>query len=115
MCENTAAARDEWIDPIKVDPTSHDKVRDEDWRILNLAAEGCTGWIAACNELEEFWSDNVTERDKRRLGEKIREIVGSRNGALRKIKALVEQAAAIGAIYTPPECLCSPAYPIPQS
>ena len=65
----------------------------------------------------EFWADNVQERDKRRLGEMVNEIVSARTGALRKIKpniqADIESAARIGAIYYPSECLCDPAYQYP--
>ena len=117
MCPAMAAARDQWIDRIKSDPTSHDKVRDGQWRIINLAAEGHFGWVAACNELEEFWADNVMERDKRRLGVMVREIVSARTGALQKVKpdiqADIESAERIGAIYYPAECLCSLAYQYP--
>ena len=81
------------------------------WESGNFALSGR-------NELEEFWADNVQERDKRRMSVMVSEIVSARTGALRTIKpniqADIESAARIGAIYYPSECLCSPAYQYPR-
>ena len=106
MCAATRTARRRWIEAIASKPTSHDKIADAHWEIINLAAEGHTGWIAAINDIEHIWADDVTERAKRGV-ELYGEVYRSRLGALRKVKAMIGQAAEIGARYTPPRCTCA--------
>ncbi|WP_368664896.1 AAA family ATPase [Mycobacterium sp. E2733] len=106
MCAATRRARDRWAAAIALEPTSHDKIRDAHWEIFNLAAEGHTGWVRSINDIEYLWANDVTERHKRGIDELISEVLRSRLGALRKIKAIVDQAAGIGARYTPPQCTC---------
>lgn len=105
MCAASRRARDRWAAAIASEPTSHDKIRDAHWEIFNLAGEGHTGWVGAVNEIEKHWADDVVERDKRG-SELYSEVYRSRLGALRKVKAMVEQAAEIGAHYTPSQCTC---------
>jgi hypothetical protein len=97
------------------DASSHDKITGSHWHLYSLGAEGHTGWKSAVDELQKFWVQEIIDREiQKRTGEEMSgEIYRSRLGALRKIKIKVEQTRGIGAIYTPPECLCSPAYQYP--
>lgn len=103
MCKTV----DKWCERIETEATSHDKIRDAHWEILNLAAEGCTGWRWAIEHVGTFWADDVSARDKRDHGGLTREAWRSESNALRKIKARTDQARKSGARYTPDYCLHS--------
>lgn len=99
-----------WCEEIATEATSHDKIVGSLWEIVNLAAEGCTGWWWAIEAVETFWIEDVIARDKREAGELRREVWRSRKNAFRKVKAKVDQAAKSGtrgAQYTPKYCLHS--------
>lgn len=96
-----------WCDQIATEATSHDKIRNAHWEILNLAAEGCTGWHWAIEHVGTFWAEDVSARDKRDYSELVGEAWRSETGALRKIKAKVDQATAAGGRYTPEFCVHS--------
>uniref|UniRef100_A0A5Q5CIZ3 DNA primase/polymerase bifunctional N-terminal domain-containing protein n=1 Tax=Mycobacterium sp. (strain JLS) TaxID=164757 RepID=A0A5Q5CIZ3_MYCSJ len=91
---------------IAEDATSHDKIVKAHWHIYRLAAEGHTGWKDAIDQIETVYRDEVTARDKRGRDELRGEIFRSRTNALRKTKGVVDQAAEIGARYTPRHCTC---------
>jgi hypothetical protein len=107
MCPAIRHARDEWICAVKTEEASYPNLLHGDFEILNLGAEGHTGWDAARGELEiAYYVEVVEERRKRPEDEVLGEIDRSFLDALRKIKAKVEQATAIGAVYTPEKCTC---------
>lgn len=109
VCDKMFAVVSKWADEIKLEATSHDKIRGAHWEIVNLAAEGHTGWVVALNKIEEVWVQDVVARDKREAGELRREVWRSRTNAFRKVKSRVDQAAQAGtngAQYTPSECVC---------
>jgi hypothetical protein len=105
-CTAVAETQDKWLKAITEDATSHDKIRDAHWEIVNQAAEGHTGWVTAINAVDSAWAEDVLKRDKRSRDELMAEAKSSRDGALRKVKAKVDQATSIGARYTPPRCTC---------
>lgn len=51
MCSLMKAAVDEWVAKIEASASSHDVLRDAQWRLLNLAAEGHAGIAAALEEV----------------------------------------------------------------
>lgn len=106
-CPAIRRAKDKWISAIKTEDASYPNLSLGVWEILNLAAEGHTGWDAAEKELESVYYVEVAEIRCKRPDYEVRgDIRRSRTDALRKIKAEVESAENIGAIYTPAECLC---------
>lgn len=107
-CENMCAVVTKWCNQIASEATSHDKIRGAHWEIVNLGAEGCTGWSWGIEAVETRWIADVIARDKREAGELRREVWRSRTNAFRKVKAKVDQAAKSGARYTPPQCVHSP-------
>lgn len=97
VCSGMQRAVEKHKKGIKEDATSHDKIVNAHFNILSLAAEGHFGWVKAINEIEQFWVDDVIERDKRGKDELINEIWRSRTNALRKVKARIDGRIAIGA------------------
>lgn len=97
------------------DATSHDKIVNAHFNLLSLAAEGHLGWVKAINAIEQFWMDDVIERDKRSKDELVQEIWRSRTNALRKIKAKIDGRVSIGAAGVDSRCdvtgLCASAGP----
>lgn len=89
---------------ISEDATSHDKIVNAHFNLLSLAAEGHLGWVKAVNEIEQFWMDDVIERDKRTKNELVQEIWRSRTNALRKIKAKIDGRVSIGAAKVDSRC-----------
>lgn len=89
---------------ISANATSHDKIVKAHYNLFRLAAEGHIGWASAVNEIEQFWVDDVIERDKRGLDELKNELFRSRINALRKIKAQIDQRVQVGAQPVDPRC-----------
>lgn len=106
-CEYVRKAVVKWQGRITDEATSHDKVRDAHWEIVNLGAEGCCGWSWAMREIDRHWIEDVMSRSKRGVDEMNREMFRSRINALRKVKAKVEKAAKKRGRYTPEYCLHS--------
>lgn len=106
-CDYIRKAVAKWQGRITDEATSHDKVRDAHWEIVNLGAEGCGGWSWAMAEIDRHWIDDVMSRSKRPLHEMRGEMFRSRINALRKVKAKVDQAETKGGRYTPAYCLHS--------
>lgn len=104
MCRVMGAAVEKHKKGIQEDATSHDKILNAHYNLLSLAAEGHFGWVKAVNEIEQFWMEDVIERDKRSRDELIHEIWRSRTNALRKIKARVDGRIAIGAAAVETSC-----------
>lgn len=88
-----------WKSRITDEATSHDKVRDAHWEIVNLGAEGCGGWSWALSEIDSHWIDDVMARSKRGAREMRMEMFRSRVNALRKVKAKVESPGELAAVY----------------
>jgi P4 family phage/plasmid primase-like protien len=89
---------------ISEEATSHDKIVKAHMAIFHLAREGHVGWNTAINEIEEFWTNNVIERDKRGLTELRNEVFRSRTNGLRKVKADIDTRIKIGAVPVDPPC-----------
>lgn len=104
MCTQMAKVLEQYKKDIAEDATSHDKIVKAHFNLLSLAAEGHSGWVKAINEIEQFWTDDVIERDKRSRDELIQEIWRSRTNALRKIKAKIDGRVAIGAAAVDASC-----------
>lgn len=106
-CDAIRNAKDKWISAIRTEDASYPNLSGGHFEILNLGAEGHRGWDAACQEIDKaYWVEVVEIRQKRPDGEVRDEMRRSYLDALRKIKGKVEQAAEIGAIYTPRQCVC---------
>jgi P4 family phage/plasmid primase-like protien len=80
---------------IKADPSSHDKIVKAHYNITRLAAEGHYGWYAAIVEIEQFWSKDVINRQKRGKTELENEVKRSRINCVRIIKLQIEAAGGI--------------------
>lgn len=104
-CTKSIAVVKKWKRNITDEATSHDKVRDAHWEIINLGAEGCPGWSWAMSEIDRHWIEDVMARSKRSVSEMRGEMFRSRINAQRKVKAKVDQAKK--ARYTPEYCLHS--------
>lgn len=104
MCSMVAKKLESHKKGILEDATSHDKIVNAHFNLLSLAAEGHCGWVKAVNQIEQFWMDDVIERDKRSKDELVQEIWRSRTNALRKIKAKIDGRVAIGAAGVDPPC-----------
>lgn len=105
-CNRVRKSSDALAGEVRAEATSHDKLTKAHWHLYSLAAEGHTGWRDAIGEVEQVWTAEVVDRDKRGRSELASEIFRSRTNALRKIKGVVDQAAQIGARYTPTNCTC---------
>jgi phage/plasmid-associated DNA primase len=93
MCARNRSAVELWKKRINEDPSSHDKVTDAHWNILNNGAEGHAGWNLAATQIENYIVKDVKGRQKRSLNEINNEFFRSRVNALRKIKGSVDAAA----------------------
>lgn len=98
-CDYMRKAVRKWKSRITDEATSHDKVRDAHWQIVNLGAEGCCGWSWALSEIDSHWIDDVMARSKRGAREMRTEMFRSRINALRKVKAKVESPGELAAVY----------------
>lgn len=107
-CTKIIAVVKKWKRHITDEATSHDKVRNAHWEIINSGAEGCPGWSWAMSEIDRHWIEDVMSRSKRSVTEMRGEMFRSRINAQRKVKAKVDQADQKGARYTPDYCLHSP-------
>ena len=107
ICVYTRKVLNKWKKKITDEATSHDKVRDAHWELINCAAEGHTGWSDALVEIDRHWIEDVMARSKRGAREMRMEMFRSRINALRKVKVRVENASSAGGIYTPAECVCA--------
>jgi hypothetical protein len=105
-CARMQADTERWQADIYGDPSSHDKITEAHWNLLNNAAEGHTGWPAAVREVEKVWRADVLVRGKRNATEARAEIARSKNIALRKLKAKVDEHAAQGIDYLASSCPC---------
>ena len=94
---------------IKDDPSSHDKVTNAHWNLCHLAFEGHVGGLQAVQEFEEYWVNDVADRNKRGLHECQEEMFRSLSFALRKIKAKSDERVKLGALPTDPPCMCGTA------
>ena len=106
MCYLMRKATGEWKSQITDEATSHDKIRDAHWQLINLGAEGHTGWDTAVTAIDRHWIDDVMSRSKRQPHEMRMEMWRSRINGLRKVKVKVENATSRGMVYTLPECAC---------
>ncbi|QNJ55392.1 DNA primase/polymerase [Gordonia phage LittleFella] len=96
-----------WAEQVLNDATSHDKIVDGSWNILNMGAEGHAGWHVATRVLEDIWLEHVLSTGKRGMDEAAGEMFRERTNALRKIKAKVEKVAEeTGADWTNRVCAC---------
>lgn len=107
ICAYTAKVVGKWKKQISDEATSHDKVRDAHWELVNCAAEGHTGWGSALAEIDRHWIEDVMGRSKRGVHEMRMEMFRSRINALRKVKRKIDNATSAGAIYTPATCVCA--------
>ena len=89
---------------IKADPSSHDKMINAHWNMTRLAAEGHYGWGVAIQDINQFYADDVEDREKRGRSELQGEIRRSITNAVRKIKLQIEDAGGIPP--NDPECVC---------
>lgn len=108
MCSRMLKSVKAMCEEIDAEATSHDKITKAHWHLYKLASEGHIGWKSAYSLVEEHWSEDVIDRDKRDRGELHREIFRSRTNALRKIKTQVDRNIAIGAVGVPSQCTCIP-------
>lgn len=106
MCYLMRKAMNEWKIQITDEATSHDKIVKAHWQLINLGAEGHTGWDTAVTAIDRHWIDDVMHRSKRRPDEMRGEMWRSRINAIRKVKIKVENATSAGGIYTLAECAC---------
>lgn len=106
ICGYMRRVVNKWKKKIKDEATSHDKVRDAHWEIINCAAEGHTGWMDALREIDQHWITDVMSRSKRSVSDMNKEMFRSRTNCFRKVKVKVENAQSAGGVYTPPECVC---------
>ena len=96
-----------WKKQITDEATSHDKVRNAHWEIINSGAEGHTGWSWALDQIDKHWMEDVMSRSKRSASEMRREMFRSKTNCIRKVKVKVENATSAGGLYTPAECVCA--------
>ena len=105
MCQRMRIAVDGRKVKIAEDSASHQPMRDVHWEVLRLAGlDGHTGWVAACNEIEKFWAEDVAKRGKRPFDVLLGEVRRSRTGALRKLKGRVEARGPVR------KCVCHMIY-----
>lgn len=107
QCVYMRKVKNKWKKQITDEATSHDKVRDAHWELVNCAAEGHTGWGAAIAEIDKHWIEDVMARSKRSVGDMRGEMFRSKINALRKVKVKVDNATSAGGVYTPAECVCA--------
>lgn len=107
QCVYMRKVKNKWKKQITDEATSHDKVRDAHWELVNCAAEGHTGWGAAIAEIDKHWIEDVMGRSKRSVGDMRGEMFRSKINALRKVKVKVDNATSAGGTYTPNECVCA--------
>lgn len=107
MCVYMKKVVRKWKKLIADEATSHDKVRDAHWEILNCGAEGHTGWRAGLEEIDRHWIEDVMKRSKRSIAEMRGEMFRSKTNCIRKVKVKVENATSAGTAYTPPACVCA--------
>jgi len=107
VCVYMARVRNKWKQRINDEATSHDKVRNAHWEIINCAAEGHTGWNSAIDAIDEHWINDVMARSKRSVQEMRGELFRSKINSVRKVKVKVENATSAGGVYTPDACVCA--------
>lgn len=84
MCSEMESAVDEWVAKIEASSSTHDVLRDAQWRLLSMAAEGHVGVEAALNEVTRAgWPAAVGKRDVETLGAEMGRGIA---GALDKIQ-----------------------------
>jgi P4 family phage/plasmid primase-like protien len=101
MCYRMRQKMEKHVKLIQDEATSHDKITNAHMNVLHLAREGHTGWVAACNLIEQTFADECQKRDKRSLDELRGEIWRSRTNALRKTKGKIDAAVAMGVVGVP--------------
>jgi P4 family phage/plasmid primase-like protien len=106
MCYEISETLNKWKDSITSEATSHDKITGAHWELVNLGAEGHTGWLTAIKDVQEHYLADVITREKRGASEVNKEIFRSRTNALRKAKAKVDAISSKGGRYTPKMCVC---------
>lgn len=106
MCQFMRKVVNRWKKEITDEATSHDKVRDAHWEIVNCGAEGHTGWNTALEEIDKHWIEDVMSRSKRSVQEMRGEIFRSKVNSVRKVKVKVQNVRSAGAQWPPAECKC---------
>jgi putative DNA primase/helicase len=97
MCYRMNEKAAKHIKLIQEEATSHDKLVNAHMNIFLLATEGHQGWDSATLAIEKAFAKVCEERDKRSREELRGEIFRSRSRGLRRVKAKVDAARAIGA------------------
>ena len=95
-----------WIEQIKEDMSSHDKVRDAHWQFIQMGKEGHKGWLTAVMLIEKYWTKDVIQRGKRDIAGARMEMKRSRWNAERKLKGQFDLAANQGFSFLTPRCAC---------
>lgn len=106
MCHEVEKQLKFWRDAIDNEPSSHDKITNAHWNLVNLGKEGHPGWSIAVAELEKYYRRDTIRREKRAPSTVAREIWRSKINALRKVKAQVDKAKADGIDLLSTQCGC---------
>jgi P4 family phage/plasmid primase-like protien len=107
-CRQVLKSVAKWRKAIEDDPTSHDKLVDGHWNVLNYGAEGHSGWNVGARVLEDAWVEHVLSEGKRGMEEARMEMFRSRTNGLRKVKARVDEYLERGVSWTNRLCACAP-------
>ena len=99
MCPTVEKAYQKHCDTIGNASDHHDPIVAAHWHLLNLGAEGHTGWNSARIVCESAWLDRVSGDNSRSLFEAQGELVRSREGALRKLKGQYDEYRLAGVQY----------------
>lgn len=86
-CSRMWEAVNHWRSRIADEESSHDKITEAQWHLVQLAVEGHVGWRRAVQAVGKAWTDSVLDRDKRGITELRGEVGRGLIGALRKAKA----------------------------
>jgi P4 family phage/plasmid primase-like protien len=99
MCYQMRTKLKTYVDKIEHEDASHTVLQESHFSLLNMGAEGHSGWGGAVTELERAWREHVTKLNKRTLSNMNSEIYRSKFGALRKIKGKADEARDQGIDY----------------
>lgn len=90
QCERMTKVLTKHLEILEQSASSHDKLRDAHWELVNLAAEGHAGLFDALNQYHQAWYGHVAENraDTEAIGG---EINRSFHGALDKIQPLYDR------------------------
>jgi P4 family phage/plasmid primase-like protien len=90
MCHMMAKAVDKKLQEVKDSPSSHPTLISAHWYILNLAAEGHSGWIPALKKFNDAWAKSAMKKSERGVEEVVSEIQRSVIGTISKIEPGIE-------------------------